>query len=627
MKNKLLLIIFLSLSGLKIVAQIGGYGDPVKLSSNVNTNAEEGMPLITLDKSTFYFTRTNDSTSNYGYYDQNIWFSTIENGEFIQPELVKSLNNKFNNAILGISKDGETIYLLDSYQGKKDKIKGVSYSKKTPEGWAKPIHLEVPTILNDGNFFGFHIDDDENVIIFSLKGPETIGEEDLYVSRKTDNIWSIPTHMGNVINSKGYEMSPFISKSLDTLFFSSNGFGGVGDVDILFSIRQDDTWTSWSEPTNLGPKVNSPKYDAFFSIIGNQGYYSSNRDSELGDIYSVEILPPPPFDGSMFKNLSTVQGEIDLSLEGPEAPYTIKWATGETTEDLHNLEPGFYTATITDKYGRTVEVTFEIKTPPAPEKKKVNSEFTAEQFAALFKDINTIYFDIAKYDIRKDAAKELDKIVKIMNDNPTLEIELGSHTDCQSSDELNLVLSHNRAKKSAEYIKEKITKPERINGKGYGESQPKVSCNCDATDSKSKCSKKENQMNRRTEFTMKNENSSLTEDIASLPYQTFDSKNKSTTTKTEVVKPEEVKTDSSKSPTTKTETKNSEALKGETKFRTDIVVTSEQEENIKNGFYILSEGETLYRASINSKIPIADIRRINKLKSNSVKPGTKLLLR
>ena len=77
MKNKLLLIIFLSLSGLKIVAQIGGYGEPVKLGSNVNTNAEEGMPLITLDKSTFYFTRTNDSTSNYGYYDQNIWFSSI----------------------------------------------------------------------------------------------------------------------------------------------------------------------------------------------------------------------------------------------------------------------------------------------------------------------------------------------------------------------------------------------------------------------------------------------------------------------------------------------------------------------------------------------------------------------
>ena len=627
MKNKLLLIIFLSLLGLKSIAQIGGYGEPIKLGANVNSKAEEGMPLITLDKSTFYFTRTNDSTNNYGYYDQNIWFCKVENGEFNQPELLKSLNNKFNNAILGISKDGETIYLLDSYQGKKDKIKGISYAKRTAEGWSKPIHLEVPTIQNDGNFFGFHIDDDENVIIFSLKGPQTVGEEDLYISRKTDNIWSAPVHMGNVINSKGYEMSPFLSKSLDTLFFSSNGFGGVGDVDILFSIRQDDTWTSWSEPTNLGPKVNSTKYDAFFSIIGNQGYFSSNRDGEFGDIYSIEILPPPPFDASMFKNLSTVQGEIDLTLEGPEAPYTIKWATGETTEDLHNLSPGFYTAKITDKYGRTVEVTFEIKTPPTPEVKKVNSEFTAEQFAALFKDINTIYFDVAKYDIRKDAAKELDKIVKIMNDHPTLEIELGSHTDCQSSDELNLVLSHNRAKRSAEYVKERITKPERINGKGYGESQPKVSCNCDATDSKSKCSKKENQMNRRTEFTMKNENSTLTDDIASLPYQTFDPKNKSAITKTEVVKPIELKSQTGKSPAVKTEAKHSTTLSGETKFKTDIVVTPEQEENIKNGFYILSEGETLYRASINSKVPIADIRRINNLKSNNVKPGTKLLLR
>ena len=126
---------------------------------------------------------------------------------------------------------------------------------------------------------------------------------------------------------------------------------------------------------------------------------------------------------------------------------------------------------------------------------------------------------------------------------------------------------------------------------------------------------------------MKNENSTLTEDIASLPYQTFDAKNKSTIAKTEIVKPLELKTESSKNPTTKTETKHSSALSSETKFRTDIVVTPEQEDNIKNGFYILSEGETLYRASINSKVPIADIRRINKLKSNNVKPGTKLLLR
>ncbi len=627
MKNKLLLILILSFFVNKNIAQIGGYGEPIKLGSHVNSSSEEGMPLITLDKSTFYFTRTNDSTSSTGYYDQNIWSCSVENGEFNEPEFLKKLNNKFNNAVLGISKDGETLYLLDSYQGKRDKIKGIAYSKKTAEGWSKPAHMELPIIQNDGDFFGFHIDDDENIIIYSLKGPETIGEEDLYVSIKTDDVWSTPTHMGNTINSKGYEISPFLSKSLDTLFFSSNGFGGVGDVDILFSIRQDDTWTNWSEPTNLGPKVNSPNYDAFFSILGNQGYFSSNREGQFGEIYSIEILPPPPFDASMFKNLSTVQGEIDLLLEGPEAPYTILWATGETTEDLHNLAPGFYSATITDKYGRTVEVTFEIKTPPAPEVKKINSEFTADQFAALFKDINTIYFDVAKYEIRKDAAKELDKIVKIMNENPTLEIELGSHTDCQSSDELNLVLSHNRAKRSAEYVKERITKPERINGKGYGESQPKVSCNCDATDSKSKCSKKENQMNRRTEFTMKNENSTLTEDIASLPYQTFDPKNKSAIAKTQVVKPLDLKNVSNETNVSKTEPKHSTSLTGETKFRTDIVVTAEQEENIKNGFYILSEGETLYRASINSKVPIADIRRINNLKSNNVKPGTKLLLR
>jgi outer membrane protein OmpA-like peptidoglycan-associated protein len=113
--------------------------------------------------------------------------------------------------------------------------------------------------------------------------------------------------------------------------------------------------------------------------------------------------------------------------------------------------------------------------------------------------INPIYFDLAKSNIRADAAKELDKIVKVMQQNPSMTIELGSHTDCRSSKAYNLSLSDKRAKSSAAYIISKGIAKNRIVGKGYGESILINGCECEGT-VKSSCSEIEHQANRRTEF-------------------------------------------------------------------------------------------------------------------------------
>ena len=114
-------------------------------------------------------------------------------------------------------------------------------------------------------------------------------------------------------------------------------------------------------------------------------------------------------------------------------------------------------------------------------------------------EINPIYFDLGKFAIRKDAAIELDKIVSVMNEYPSMKIELGSHTDCRSSKAFNQTLSEKRAKASADYIKKRITDPKRIYGVGYGESRLKVNCPCEGN-VKSDCSEDEHQKNRRTEF-------------------------------------------------------------------------------------------------------------------------------
>src|SRR5690606_25636783 len=104
--------------------------------------------------------------------------------------------------------------------------------------------------------------------------------------------WSAPMHMGSAINSTGFEISPYLSKNSDTLYFSSNGFGGEGDADIFYSVKKGN-WTSWTTPINLGNVINSPKFDAYFVHSGNQAYWSSNRDGERADIYMLNILTPP----------------------------------------------------------------------------------------------------------------------------------------------------------------------------------------------------------------------------------------------------------------------------------------------------------------------------------------------
>ena len=112
--------------------------------------------------------------------------------------------------------------------------------------------------------------------------------------------------------------------------------------------------------------------------------------------------------------------------------------------------------------------------------------------------VKSIYFDFNKYSLRKDAIKELDKIVKIMNDNPTLQIEFGAHTDCAGPEVYNQYLSDMRSKSVEKYIKSKISNPERISGKGYGESEPINECSCD--DINKACTAAQNQANRRAVF-------------------------------------------------------------------------------------------------------------------------------
>jgi len=174
-------------------------------------------------------------------------------------------------------------------------------------------------------------------------------------------------------------------------------------------------------------------------------------------------------------------------------PYSFLWSNGSTNEDLVGVPDGEYTVVVTDAVDQEMTYKAIIQTP------KIK---TGLDLAKIIYPSIVTYFDLGSWDIRSDEAKELDRIVEIMNEYPSVVIELGSHTDCRSDAIFNLQLSQNRAAATAGYIKQRISNPTRVYGKGYGESRLITKCPCEGK-VESTCSEDEHQKNRRTEFLVK----------------------------------------------------------------------------------------------------------------------------
>lgn len=413
MKN--LLTFLIAFSAVTTHSQIWDFDGINKLAGTVNSEAEESMPIFSPDSSALYFIRLFDEKNKGGANDQDIWVSYRQNdGSYSDCKPLTALNSKYHNGVVGISKTGDVLYMLNTYEGKKDLEKGIAMAKSKGSSWGSPEKIEVPTLDIEGDLYGFHIHESGDVMIISYNGPGSNGEEDLYVSLKSETGWSAPENIGSTINTSGYEMSPFLSTNLDTLFFSSNGHGGLGDADIFYSVR-GESWKDWSNPVNLGSKINSPKFDACFSYSGNQLFWSSNRDSERSDIYTAYFIYPPPLTASAVGTDVTINagsdGKINLTPEGGVAPYTYLWSNGSTEEDPDGLIKGIYTVKVTDSWGQTVDITVPINEPDVVELPVVVATgYENPEFMHYFK-YNKNKLSVKKGDLKR-FVKEIEKQFK-----------------------------------------------------------------------------------------------------------------------------------------------------------------------------------------------------------------------
>ncbi len=508
------LLIIIAFSFIPISSYSQDIREIENLGTNVNSQYHELAPVISADGKTLYFVRAgHPQNTRYKKRDpdvKDIWYSKLdENGEW-GPAIheVGLLNTRYSNSVFWVSPDGNRMLIMGTYTSKK-RFDGIGFSMctKTAEGWSRPQELEIEGFYERmrGKTHGATMANDGKTLLLYFTDKEGSSLNDLYVSfLKEGNKWTKPKKiLFPISKSKTNEMAPFIASDGVTLYFASDRKGGKGDMDIWKTTRLDDTWRKWSEPVNMGVPINTKGWDAYFTLDANGEYAymvttrASNGGTDIvkvkmktedkpnpvvlvyGNVYNdktkqpisaglqYEILPEGIVAGYAFSN--AVDGSYKIVL--PSGKNYSFMATADqflsVSENLNLDSTVSYSEIKRDLYLAPIEVGQTIR-------------------------LNNIFFDFGNATLRAESYPELDRVVKVLNDNPKIEIEMSGHTDNIGGADANLKLSEERANAVKKYLVAKNISESRIIAKGYGETKPVAENKTDEG----------RQQNRRVEFTI-----------------------------------------------------------------------------------------------------------------------------
>ena len=449
-----------------------------------------------------------------------------DKGKFDDAEALKqNVNRKdFHNTHLAFSEDGRTMYFTRVQTlGTEITSSKLMRSYKKDSGWSAAE--ELPTVNGEwlskhpaiGSLYG------RSVLYFVSDMDGGMGGMDIFYSNILgDGEFSAPVNLGKNINTKGDEVGPFFYEG--TLYFSSNGLPNIGGFDIYYSLWDG---ADWSQPENMGFGFNSSFDDLYLSFVteGNRGYIVSNRPSDskkrlrsktcCDDIFEftireivIDLLATvvkedqSPLEGATIKleNLTdpiTYPTDMKYNALGHEFQFLLdsdyKYRAYITREGYYPDTIDFNTAGILDNY--TVKKKISLKPLPVEEVPD-DTETEVVEKNETFR-LNNIYYDLDDDKILKDAEQDLYLLKELMDQYPTLVIELSSHTDSQGRDRYNQELSQRRAESAKKWLVKKGIDRNRIKPVGYGETQILNRCI-----NRVKCSDDEHRFNRRTEFKM-----------------------------------------------------------------------------------------------------------------------------
>lgn len=469
--------------------------EPHNLGDSINSDVSEYFPALTIDQGHLYFTRrvNNANEDFYESEQQDHHWSKSRS-------LPGSINTASNEGAQNVSQDGRWLIFtgcnFPDGRGSCD----LYLSELTPNGWSQPQNLGN-SVNTEAWESAPSLSPDKHDLYFASNRAGGYGNSDIYVSHlMPDGNWSEPENAGPQINTSGNESCPFIHADNQTLYFTSDGHPGYGGDDLFVARKKNG---KWEEPANLGYPINTIENEGSLvvSADGGTAYYASDRSDSRGglDLYSFEL----PIDARPAKTL-WVRGRVFDAKTMKALPSAIELTdlasqtrvslvqTDETGEYLTTLPVGHDYAFNVGRKGyllysenfslsdTVTDSTFLVDIPLQP----------LEDDATVI--LKNIFFDVNRYELKPSSSVELNKVAKLLLDNPRLTVLIKGYTDNVGKAEDNLRLSTNRAKAVTEYLVKAGIERGRLAFKGYGASNP-VADNAAASG---------RAMNRRTEMTV-----------------------------------------------------------------------------------------------------------------------------
>lgn len=472
---------------------------PINMGSKVNSSQDEYLPVVTADEETLIFTRKASNNEDF--------FTSVKNAA--QWSAAKSLSPnintfEFNEGAQCISPDGNYLFFTGCNRpdglGRCD----IYISKWEGTEWSRPFNIGAP-VNTPGWESQPSISADGRTLYFVSTRAGGKGGYDIWRSElRTDATWSVPVNMGADINTAYDEQSPFIHPDDETLYFSSNGWPGLGNKDLFVSRRkkQQQTPAGWGKPQNLGYPINTSGEESGLSISssGKLAFFASDQKGGLGgfDIYSFEMpenLRPAAVTyvkGRVFDKITKAPLDAKIQI------INIK-SDAVTFDDIADPAAGEFLATMTPGNSFALNVSKDgylfYSQNFTPDLKQAITPYLIEiplqkiEVGGMVV-LNNIFFETNRFDLRPESKTELNQLIHFLNENPGVFIEIAGHTDHVGDDKSNLLLSENRSRTVYDFLISKNIQAARLSFKGYGESKP-------VTDNSTEENRKNN---RRTEF-------------------------------------------------------------------------------------------------------------------------------
>ncbi|MES2617587.1 MAG: OmpA family protein [Bacteroidota bacterium] len=460
---------------------------PFNLGSSINTSTGEYFPGITLDGKNFYFTRLIKVSDRYVHEDFYVANALTDSTWGPSVPMPPPVNTPENEGTISVTSDGKFIfYTACGRVNERNEPQGqgscdLYFSIYNGGKWSKPTNLGIP--INSSAWESQpSISSDGLTIYFSSNRQGGFGGMDIYMSKFKDGRFDVPINLGKDINTAGDEMAPFIHYDDNTLYFSSNGLLGMGNMDIFVAKKGEDG--KFKNPVNIGYPINTGGEELGLIVDrqGRYGYLSANRSGGYGE---QDIYQFPLYDQIKPDPISYVKGKVydSKTLEKIGAKVELTdLATGKivTTINSDKVTGEFLLILNSNKnYMLTVDQTnylfysdnFSLKETGSLDPFIIDVPLKKPEINIDVKLAN-VFFDVDKFELKEESKAELDKLVLLLKKFPFMKIEIGGHTDNTGDKAKNLTLSQNRAKAVKDYLIKAGIEMTRLTSVGYGDTKP-----------------------------------------------------------------------------------------------------------------------------------------------------------